>query len=120
MRRSIILSAAMAVALPALAAPAPRAPASGPALSAAKIVDASAAGAVVVATCGHGSADMHRRNAQASARDMLQARHMLPADFDARFMRAWSRDTADMRKLTPAQRATVCKRLEAQGMRFRN
>lgn len=115
MRRPLALAVLLVVSTVAAAAPKP-----APTLSAAKIIDASAAGAVVAANCGGGGADVHRRNAQAAARQMLQAQHMLPADFDARFMRAWSADAAGMKKLTPAQRKTVCTRLEAQGMRFRH
>ena len=91
-----------------------------PALNASRVIDASAAGAVVAATCGRGTADEHRRNAYAAARGMLAQRKALPKDFDARFLRAWSADARRMKALTPAQRKQVCRKLEAQGMRFRH
>jgi hypothetical protein len=115
MFRLLATAVLLAVATGALAAK----PSAAPPMSAAQIVDASAAGAVIAATCAKGTADVHRRNAQADARAMLQARHQLPADFDARFMRAWSADSRRMKALTPAQRSTVCRRLEAQGMHFK-
>ena len=97
----------------AVAAPA------APTMNAARVIDASAAGAVVASTCARGSAEMHRRNAQESARGMLKQQRMLPADFDARFLRAWAADARRMKAMTPAQRKAVCKRLEGEGMRFR-
>lgn len=90
-----------------------------PPMSAAQVIDASAAGAVVTATCGKGGADMHRRNALNAARQMLQARGAVPKDLDARFMRVWAADSARMRALAPAQRRAVCARMEKQGVRFR-
>lgn len=103
------------LAMSAVATAAPKAPT----MTAAQVVQASAAGAVVAATCGKGGADLHRRNARTAARDMLQSQNALPPDFDAQFQRVWAADDRRMRALTPAQRKQVCARMEAQGMRFR-
>lgn len=109
--RRLALAVMIAASAPAWSA--------APPMSAAQVIDASAAGAVVAGTCGKGGAELHRRNAQMAARQMLQARGAVPRDFDARFMRVWTADWTRMRALSPAQRKTVCARLESQGMKFR-
>ncbi|GAB6195318.1 hypothetical protein [Lysobacter xanthus] len=114
MPRLPVVLVLLAVAALASAAPRP----SPPALGAPQVIAASASGAVVVATCGRGSAELHRRNAQTAARQMLQARRMLPKDFDARFAAAYARDARQAKAMSPAQRKAMCARLEAQGMRF--
>ena len=89
-----------------------------PSLTASDVIGASAAGAVAAANCAGGSADTHRRNAHDGAKQMLQARHMLPKDFDARFARAYDAEAKHMKAKSAAERRAVCARLEAQGVHF--
>lgn len=89
-----------------------------PSMTATDVIDMSAAGAVAAANCAGGSADTHRRNAYDGARQMLQARHMLPKDFDAQFKRAYDAEASRMKAKSAAERKAVCARLEAQGVHF--
>lgn len=111
MIRTLLAVSVAATSMSALAA-------NPPAMTASNVINMSAAGAVAAANCVGGSADEHRRNARDGAMQMLQARHMLPKDFDAQFKRAYDVEASRMKAKSAAERKAVCARLEAQGVHF--
>lgn len=97
----------------AVAAPA------APPVNANMIIRAGAAGAIAASTCGRGGAELHRRNARSAVRQELQARRLVPKDFDARYARAYANASARMKALTPSQRKSLCASMAEQGVRFK-
>lgn len=89
-----------------------------PTMTASDVIHASAAGAIAAANCGPGTADEHRRNAREGAKQMLNARHMLPKTFDTQFATAYSAESARVKAMSATERKAMCAQLEAQGVHF--
>ncbi|AXK73221.1 hypothetical protein DWG18_13635 [Lysobacter sp. TY2-98] len=106
------------LAVPLLVATFAASAANPPPMSAAQVIQLTAAGAVAAGNCAKGNIAEHRRNAHEAAKQMLTAQHKLPKDFDAQFARAYDAEAKYMKAKSASERQAVCARLEAQGVHF--